>query len=87
LIPADAKADLALRGGPSLETQIARGEIKLFVIGRIVGDMHLAILADDLAAGANEDRRVVIKTGGPLLEKRGDDNGRSIASETARAGR
>ena len=58
----------------SLKAEIARREIKLFVVKRIVGDVHLAILAGDLAGGVDHHGRVVINAGGALFEERGDDH-------------
>src|SRR5207248_6780405 len=46
LVPAHADADLAVRSVPGLESEIARREVKLFVIQRIIGNMHLAIFPE-----------------------------------------
>ena len=47
LVPANQGADAAKRGIDGLESEIAGGEVVLLVVKRIVGDMHLAIDADD----------------------------------------
>ena len=54
----------------SLEAEVARREIKLFVVKRIVGNVHLAILAGNLAVSVDDHSRVVINAGGALFKKR-----------------
>src|SRR5216117_2875828 len=46
LIPANADADFAARCVPRSKSEIARREVKLFVIQRIIGNMHLAIFPE-----------------------------------------
>src|SRR5690242_20666353 len=58
LIPTDQGCDAADGSIASTKPQVARGEIKFLVVGGIVGDMHLAVEARDLAAGVN-DRRAI----------------------------
>ena len=74
LVPANADADLPVRGRPGLKPEIARREVKLLVIRGIVRDVHLAILAQVLPVRVDDGRGVVINAGGALLEKRGDDH-------------
>ena len=52
-----------------MESQVAGGEIEFLIIGRIVGDVHLAVLAGNGAVGVEHDCSVVIKTGGTLFEQ------------------
>ena len=47
LVPADERADAAVRRVDGLESEIAGREVELLVVERIVGDVHLAIDADD----------------------------------------
>ena len=47
LVPADQRADPACLRVEGAEAEIARGEVELLVIKRIVGDMHLAVDAFD----------------------------------------
>ncbi len=56
------------------EAEIARSEIKLFVIERIVGDMHLAVFAEERTVGIEDRAGVVIDTGSAALEY-GNDQG------------
>ena len=65
--------NLPIVGFESLETQIAGREVILFVVERIVGNVHLAIDAVELAATVDDRRRVVIHAGRAPLEQRGLD--------------
>src|SRR6266550_7966223 len=56
------------------EIEIAGGEIIFFVVARIVGDMHLAVTADDHAGLIEDYGGVVINAGGAALEDRRDDD-------------
>src|SRR5262245_26949752 len=69
LIPAYERADGADFGVERAEAEVAGGEVELLVVRRIVGDMHLAVDAFDLAVGIDHGRRVVIQTGGAPLEQ------------------
>ncbi len=69
LVPADQGADGAVAGGDGLEAEIAWSEIKLLVVERVVGNMHLAIDAGD-----------VVWRGGFVVE-----NGGGVVVEPGRA--
>ena len=56
------------------EIEIAGREIKFFVVARIVGDVHLAVAADDFAGLVDDGGGVVIDAGGAALEDRRDDD-------------
>ncbi len=56
-----------------LKAQVARREVVLLEVERIVRDVHLAIDADDVAGGIERDRGVVIKTRSAALKERGND--------------
>ena len=73
LVPADQRAHAANGGIHGLKAQIARREVILLVIKRIVGDVHLAVDAGDLAIGVQRDRGVVVKPRRAALEERGND--------------
>ena len=79
LVPAHQRAELAEVGFESLETQIARREVILFVVKRIVGNMHLAVDACRLAAGVDYRGGVVVNAGGAPLEQRRDDRDLQLA--------
>src|SRR5579859_3408738 len=83
LIPANQNADPAVARVEVGETQIARREIKLLVVERIVWDVHLAIKPEQRAIGVEHYRRIVIKTGGAALEDRRDDDDVQLARELA----
>ena len=67
----------------SLKAEIAGSEVELFVIQRIVGDVHLAILADDLSRSVDHDGGVVINAGGSFFEERRDDHDFLLARDFA----
>src|SRR5207253_1637966 len=60
LVPANADTDLAALCFPRLKTEVARREIKLLVIQRIVRDVHLAIFPEKSSVRVNNCGRVVI---------------------------
>ena len=74
LVPADQHADAAVARVEIGEAQIARREIELLVVERIVGDVHLAVDAQQRAVGVEHGGRVVIQPGGAALEERRDDD-------------
>ena len=57
-----------------LEAQVARREVELLVVERVVGDVHLAVEAQQRAVGVEDDGRVVIEPRRPPLEERADDH-------------
>ena len=60
LVPADQHADLAVAGLPGAEAEVARREIELLVVKRVVRDVHLAVDAQQRAVGVNDRRGVVV---------------------------
>src|SRR5881394_1777262 len=74
LVPANQHADLRVAGLPRFETEVAGREIKLFVVQRVVGNVHLAVDAEQRTVRVDDRRRVVIDTGGPLFEQGGNDD-------------
>ena len=73
LIPADQSSDLPYADIERAKAEVARREVKLFVISRIIRYVHLAIDASRLAFAVNDDCAVVIKPCGAALEYRSDD--------------
>ena len=53
-----------------LKAQVAGREIKLFVVKRIVGNVHLAILAGDLSFCVDDHSSVVVNARGSLFKER-----------------
>ena len=80
LVPADERADAADSGVEAAEAEIARGEVILLVVERIVGDVHLAVEAEQRAVRVEDHRGVVIDARRALLEERGDQDDRRSAS-------
>ncbi len=77
LVPADESADGALRGLRGFEAEVAGGEVELFVVERVVGDVHLAVGVGDAAVFFYGDGGVVVEAGGAAFEEAGyeDDSG------------
>ena len=71
----------------ALKSQIARREVILLVVERIVGNVHLAIDAGDAAVGVQRDRRVVVKPGRAALKERSNDRDARLARHLAELGR
>src|SRR5262245_9739156 len=70
LVPAHENAERADRRIERAESEIAWREVELLVVTRIVGNVHLAVLADGAARAVHDYRRVVIETRRPRLEQR-----------------
>ena len=68
---------------PTAETEVARREVKLLVVERIVRDVHLAVTAHQRAVRVEDDGRVVIKPRRAPLEKRGDDDHAQLLRQRA----
>ena len=83
LIPADQHADAAEPRVPGTKTQVAGGEVKFFVVLRVIGDVHLPVLAEHSAVGVDDGRGVVIQSLGPLLEQRRDDDHAELGGQLA----
>src|SRR4030095_11373595 len=81
LVPANADTEISARCFPALKTEIARRKIEFLVIKRIVRDVHLAILAKQLAVGVDDRGGVVIKTGGAFLKKGCNNDDAKLACE------
>src|SRR5262249_24574231 len=75
LVPANEDADFAVASLPGAKAEVAGGEIKFFVIERVVRNVHLAVKPEKRAVGVNHDGRVVVEAGGALFEEGSDDNG------------
>src|SRR5258708_20070376 len=70
LVPADERPQPASRSVERLEAEVSGSEIKLFVIERIVGDVHLAVETARRSIGVEEGSGVVIDARGTLLKQR-----------------
>src|SRR5438874_10936039 len=68
LVPAVADSDFAVPGVPRLEPKVAGGEIKFLVIERIVWNVHLAVLAEQLTVRVDDRGSVVINARAAPLE-------------------
>ncbi len=92
LVPANADADRAGLRLPRLEAGVAGAEVVFLLIAGAVGDVALAIDAEDLAVGIGDRHAVVIAR--PILLEEGDrdhhlqrlgERGKRAAPQDARA--
>src|SRR5262245_48199288 len=60
LIPADECANAAVLSVKSFEAEIARREVELLVVQRIVGNVHLAVDSADAAIAVERNCGVVV---------------------------
>src|SRR5439155_501546 len=74
LVPADERADPPDPRVEDAEAEIPGREVELLVVCGIVGDVHLAVQADQASVGINHGRGVVVETRGAPLENWGDDH-------------
>src|SRR5579884_262272 len=65
LVPADQRPHAPIFSIKSLESQIARSEIKLLVIERIIRNVHFAIKAFGASISIQHHSSIVIKTARP----------------------
>src|SRR5262249_39891608 len=72
LIPANLHADTAVLCIEIRKSQVARREVKFFVVERVVRNMHLAVLAEEGSVGVKNRTGVVIHAGGSSFEKGND---------------
>ena len=70
-------------GVDGFETEVARGEVELFVVGGIVGDVHLAIFAGDRAVALKDHGSVVVEPRCAALEEGSDEHYGVAACEFA----
>src|ERR1039458_4746666 len=70
LIPADQRTQAAGGGVEGAESEITGSEVGLFVVERVVGNVHLAVEPAQRTIGIEDGRGVVIDAGRPLFEHR-----------------
>src|SRR5262249_32716279 len=61
LVPADAHADAAVRGGPDAKAGIPGVEIVLLLIAGTIGNMGFAIEADLTSVAVDDHHRIVVR--------------------------
>ena len=67
-----------------METQVARGEVELLIIGRVIRNVHLAVFACYAAILLQNDCGVVVQTGSTTLEQRGNDDYAQLFRQVAK---
>ena len=81
LVPANQRAHASKSRVHSLKAQIPRRKVILFVVQRIVRDVHLAINAGDGPIAVQRGRGIVIKPRRTALEQRSDDRNTCLARD------
>src|SRR5260370_4016567 len=79
LVPAHQRAHASIFRIKSLEAEIAGREVELFVVKRIVGDVHLAIDALESALGIKNRLAVLLETCRTPVENRSPDSNFAFA--------
>src|SRR5208337_3714776 len=74
LVPADQRAEFSGGSVKGFEAEIAGREIKLFVVKRIVGNVHLAVDAAERAVRIEDHGSIVVEARSALLEERRDQH-------------
>src|SRR5205807_1336694 len=72
LVPANLHADFAVFRFKIRKTKIAGSEIKLFVVERVVGDVHLSVFPEEAAVCIENRTGIVIDAGGTTFKQRND---------------
>ena len=85
LVPANQRRNARVAGIEAAEAQVAGSEVIFFEIERVVGDVHLAIDAQQRAIGVDYQRRVVIHARRAALEDRADDHDPEFARQAREA--
>src|SRR5208282_5199587 len=85
LVPTDERPEFAEIGVESLKSKVARGEVELFVVKRVIRNVHLTIDALQLACAIDHSRSVVINTGSAALEQRSDNRNLQLTGDFAEA--
>ena len=74
LVPANLHAKAAYARVDGLEAEVTGREVEFLVVGRVVGDVHLAIFACDAAIALQNYGRIVVKARGATLKQGGDNH-------------
>ena len=83
LVPAHQYAELAYGSLYRLESEVARGEVELLVIGRVIRNVHLAILSGYASVLFYHYCRIVIQSRSTALEERSNDYHAQILGQLA----
>ena len=86
LIPADLHAELSYRGLYGAETEVSGSEIELLVVGRVIGDVHLAMETCNSAVTLEHNSRIMIESWSTALEEAGDEDNSMFAGKVAKEG-
>ncbi len=74
LVPADEDADAASLGFPGAVAEVAGSEVKLFFESGVLRDVILAVFAEELAVGVNDDGSVVVNFAATVFKEGSDDD-------------
>src|SRR5262245_39034957 len=79
LVPADQRTQVPHGGIEGSESEVSRTEVKLLVIRRVIGDVHLAIRTKQFSVRLNHGGGVVIYPRRPALKHRSNHNRMMLA--------
>ena len=83
LVPTNLYAEATDRGLDRVEAQVAWREVELLVVGRVIGDVHLAIGASDASILLEHHRSVVVKASCTTVKETGDQYDAAFAGDVA----
>src|SRR4030095_12151211 len=83
LVPADQNADPSVACLPGRKAKVSRREIKLLMVERIVGNMHLAVLAEIASIGIEDGGGIVVDARSPALEQGNNYDQLKLSSQLA----
>src|SRR5262249_53089306 len=73
LVPADLNANARVLRVEIRKTKVTRREIKLFVVKRIIGDVHFAVFAKIASVSVDDRAAIVVNACGATFEQGSDD--------------
>src|SRR5437762_1663849 len=83
LAPADQNPDSGVARVPGVQPEVSRSEIELFVIQRVIGNVHLSIFPHKPAVGIENGCRVVVEAGRAALEQGCDQDNLELACKSS----
>ena len=86
LVPTNLHANFSVPSIKVREAKVTWSEIEFFVVEGIVGDMHLAVFAEEAAVGIKHRTSVVVYAGGAALKERCDQHNFAFSCDLRECG-
>ena len=83
LVPAHKHSEAPHAGVDGVESEVARREVELLVIGRVVGDMHFAVFPGNASVAIYHHCCVVVESWCATLEEGCHDDNSQLTCEVA----